>query len=82
VGIGTASPLALTGAISTFPQAIGTASGLYGALQMGFGALCTLAVSVSPANGALAAATVLLVSSVLGQYALTRATRRGFGVAG
>jgi DHA1 family bicyclomycin/chloramphenicol resistance-like MFS transporter len=80
VGIGTASPLAHTRAISTFPQAIGTASGLYGALQMGFGALCTLAVGLWPGSAALAAATVLVVSALLGQCALTMATRRGFGV--
>jgi DHA1 family bicyclomycin/chloramphenicol resistance-like MFS transporter len=82
VGIGTASPLALTGAISTFPQAIGTASGLYGAVQMGFGALCTLVVSGWPGSGAMPAATVLLVSAVLGQCALTKATRGGFGTPG
>ena len=52
--------MAITSAISTDPQMIGAASGLYGFMQMANGALCTLAVGFFPANPALSAASVLL----------------------
>lgn len=63
-GGGTASPLALSGAISALPGAIGAASGLYGFLQMGFGAVCTLAISLFPRDPALTAAVVMLAASI------------------
>jgi hypothetical protein len=44
IGVGAASPVAITRAISIDPQMIGAASGLYGFMQMANGALCTLAV--------------------------------------
>jgi DHA1 family bicyclomycin/chloramphenicol resistance-like MFS transporter len=50
VGVGACGPVAITSAISTDPQMIGAASGLYGFMQMANGALCTLAVGFSPAN--------------------------------
>ncbi|MCD0505941.1 multidrug effflux MFS transporter, partial [Bordetella petrii] len=40
-GAGVAGPTALTLAVSVNPQIIGSASGLYGAVQMAVGALCT-----------------------------------------
>ena len=67
IGVGAASPMAITAAISTDPQMIGAASGLYGFVQMANGALCTLAVGLIPASPALAAATVLLAGLLLGQ---------------
>jgi MFS transporter, DHA1 family, multidrug resistance protein len=67
VGVGAASPVAITRAISTDPQMIGAASGLYGFTQMANGAVCTLAVGVIPANPALAAASVLVTGLLLGQ---------------
>ena len=41
VGVGVASPAALTQAMSVNPHVIGSAAGLYGFAQMGVGALCT-----------------------------------------
>ncbi len=75
---GIASPLAVTGAISTLPNAIGAASGLYGFVQMGFGALCAAIVGLWPGQAALTASSILLAAMVIGQAALTAATRRGF----
>ncbi len=75
LGVGAASPVAITAAISTEPQMIGAASGLYGFVQMANGALCTLAVGIIPANPALAAASVLIAGLVLGQLFFLLATR-------
>jgi DHA1 family bicyclomycin/chloramphenicol resistance-like MFS transporter len=60
--------VAITSAISTDPQMIRAASGLYGFMQMTNGALCTLAVGFFPANPALSAASVLLAGILLRQY--------------
>lgn len=76
IAAGTASPLALTGSVSVHPGAIGAAAGLYGFTQMAFGAVCTLAVSAWHGDPSLAAATVLLVSTLIGQGAVMVATRR------
>jgi DHA1 family bicyclomycin/chloramphenicol resistance-like MFS transporter len=75
VGVGAASPVAVTAAISTDPQLIGAASGLYGFMQMANGALCTLMVGLIPADPAFAAATVLLAGLLLGQSFFLLATR-------
>ena len=77
-----ASPVAVTAAISTDPQLIGAASGLYGFMQMANGALCTLAVGFFPASPALSAASVLLAGILLGQYFFLRATRMRSGAGG
>ena len=74
-GVGAAAPLAITSAISTDPHAIGAASGLYGFVQMANGALCTLVVGLCPAYPALAAASVLFASLLLGQCFFLLATR-------
>ena len=76
VGAGMASPFALTGAVSVNPHAIGAASGLYGFTQMAYGALCTVIVEVWRPGSVFTVAAVLLVSSVLGQMALSLAGRR------
>jgi MFS transporter, DHA1 family, multidrug resistance protein len=75
LGAGTASPLALTAAISTQPGIVGAASGLYGFNQMAYGAICTLIVSIWHESAAFPAAAVLLASAVLAQVAL-HATRK------
>jgi DHA1 family bicyclomycin/chloramphenicol resistance-like MFS transporter len=75
IGVGASAPIAITGAISTDPQTIGAAAGLYGFVQMANGALCTLAVGFFPGNPALTAASVLLVSLLLGQCSFLLATR-------
>lgn len=80
LGAGTASPLALTAAISTQPGIVGAASGLYGFNQMAYGAICTLIVSIWHESAALPAALVLVGSALLAQIALfaTREpTKRG-----
>jgi DHA1 family bicyclomycin/chloramphenicol resistance-like MFS transporter len=78
VGVGAASPVAITAAISTDPQLIGAASGLYGFMQMANGALCTLMVGLIPADPAFAAATVLLAGLLLGQSFFLLTTRPAF----
>ena len=75
VGVGVASPMALAGAVGGHPQMIGAASGLYGFAQMGFGALCTLAVGIWSGHPALTASSVLLAATLLGQLAFRDATR-------
>ena len=52
IGVGASGPVAITSAISTDPQMIGAAAGLYGFMQMANGALCTLVVGFFPANPA------------------------------
>ena len=66
VGVGAASPVAITAAISTDPQLIGAASGLYGFMQMANGAVCALIVGLFPADPAFSAAAVLLAGLLLG----------------
>ena len=78
VGVGAASPVAITAAISTDPQLIGAASGLYGFMQMANGAVCALIVGLIPADPAFAAAAVLLAGLLLGQLFFLLATRPGF----
>jgi DHA1 family bicyclomycin/chloramphenicol resistance-like MFS transporter len=75
VGVGAASPVAITAAISTDLHLIGAASGLYGFMQMANGAVCTLTVGLIPADPAFAAATVLLAGLLLGQSFFLLATR-------
>ena len=76
VGVGTAAPAALTQAISVNPQVIGSASGLYGFIQMLVGAACTSLAGIGP-HPALAAGLVLAVSGVVAQVAFAVAIRGG-----
>jgi DHA1 family bicyclomycin/chloramphenicol resistance-like MFS transporter len=75
VGAGMASPFALAGSVSVNPQAIGAASGMYGFVQMGYGMLCTLIVEVWSPGAIYPVATVLLVSALVGQVAMSLASR-------
>lgn len=75
MGAGLASPFAITGAVSVNPQAIGAASGLYGFVQMSYGALCTVAVETWNSGSVLTVAIVLLGSAIVGQAALSVAVR-------
>ncbi|HEY5300943.1 MAG TPA: multidrug effflux MFS transporter [Acetobacteraceae bacterium] len=77
VGAGLASPFAITGAVSVNPQAIGAASGLYGFVQMSYGALCTVIVETWRPGSVLTVAIVLLGSAIIGQVALSLALRSG-----
>jgi len=75
MGAGIASPFALTSAISVNPNAIGAASGLYGAVQMLYGALCTVIVASWAPGSVPTVGVVMLGSAVLGQVALSAAVR-------
>src|SRR4051794_40580995 len=77
IGAGMASPFALTGAVSVNPRAIGTASGMYGFFQMGYGMLCTIVVESWHPGAVYPVAAVLLGSAVLGQIAMMVAARTG-----
>jgi DHA1 family bicyclomycin/chloramphenicol resistance-like MFS transporter len=69
LGAGLASPAAMTKTLGVDTHLVGSASGLYGFGQMAAGAVCTVAVGVGH-NPALAAAAVLSLASLLGQFAL------------
>ena len=75
VGVGTAAPMALTQAISVNPQVVGSASGLYGFVQMAVGALCTSLAGVGD-DPALSAALVLTGAGIVSQFAFWIASRR------
>ena len=66
VGVGAAAPAALVQAISVNPRVTGTASGLYGSVQMAVGA-ALVAIAGLGANPALASAAVLLAAGVVAQ---------------
>lgn len=74
LGTGVAGPTALTLAINVNPAVIGSASGLYGGVQMGVGALCTAlaGLGMSPA---FSTALVLACAGVLGQMCFWMAGR-------
>jgi DHA1 family bicyclomycin/chloramphenicol resistance-like MFS transporter len=74
LGVGVASPVALTQAISVNPSVTGSASGLYGFLQMAVGALCT-AVAGLGGDPALSAALVLAAAGVVAQLSFWVALR-------
>jgi DHA1 family bicyclomycin/chloramphenicol resistance-like MFS transporter len=66
VGVGAAAPAALVQAISVNPRVTGTASGLYGAVQMAVAGVLVTVVSWG-ANPAFASAAVLLAAGVVAQ---------------
>ena len=74
MGVGLASPMALTKAVSVNPKVIGSAAGLYGFAQMAVGALCTMLAGLGR-DPALAAASVLAAAGVIGQAAFWMAAR-------
>jgi DHA1 family bicyclomycin/chloramphenicol resistance-like MFS transporter len=74
LGVGMASPAALTQAISLNPNVIGSASGLYGFAQMAVGAVCTALAGIG-SNPALAVALVLAGAGTLAQTAFWIALR-------
>jgi DHA1 family bicyclomycin/chloramphenicol resistance-like MFS transporter len=75
IGVGMAAPTALTKAIGVDARLIGSASGLYGFVQMTVGALCTALAGVG-ADPALSVALVLAVSGILAQLSFWIALRR------
>jgi MFS transporter, DHA1 family, multidrug resistance protein len=76
VGVGAAAPAALVKAISVNPRVTGTASGLYGSIQMAVGATL-VAVAGLGANPALASALVLLGAGVVAQVSFWMARSGG-----
>jgi DHA1 family bicyclomycin/chloramphenicol resistance-like MFS transporter len=66
LGSGTASPAALSEAISVNPNVIGSASGLYGFGQMAIGAICTTLAGFG-GNPALGATMVMAMAAVIAQ---------------
>lgn len=62
---GLSSPFAISSALDVEPTVVGAAAGLYGCLQMGYGALCTAAVGLVPANPMLSMIVALMVSSAI-----------------
>jgi DHA1 family bicyclomycin/chloramphenicol resistance-like MFS transporter len=68
-GAGVASPTALAEALRVNRSIAGSASGLYGVVQMGVGATCA-ALSGLGGNPALAVGIVMLSASVLAQFFL------------
>jgi DHA1 family bicyclomycin/chloramphenicol resistance-like MFS transporter len=74
VGVGAAAPAALVQVISVNPRVTGTASGLYGSVQMAVGATLVALVGLG-ANPALASASLLLASGVVAQASFWVARR-------
>lgn len=78
IGVGMASPAALSRAVSLNPAMTGTAAGLYGCMQMAVGATCT-AIAALGRDPALAAALVLSGAGILAQTGFAIALRRQRG---
>ena len=74
LGVGVASPAALTEAISVNRLVIGSASGLYGFTQMAVGAICTALVGFG-SDPALSAGLVLVGAGIVGQTGIWVASR-------
>ena len=73
-GCGMAGPISLTLAVGVNPLVIGSASGLYGALQMAVGALCTALAGLG-SSPALSTALVLAGAGLTGQCMFWMASR-------
>nr|WP_282571966.1 Bcr/CflA family efflux MFS transporter [Roseomonas acroporae] len=77
IGNGLTQPNAIAGAVSVRPQLAGTASGLTGCLQMGFGALVTALVGVTESGAGVGTALAMLGSALGTQLALRGVMRAG-----
>jgi DHA1 family bicyclomycin/chloramphenicol resistance-like MFS transporter len=76
LGVGAAAPAALVQAISVNPRVTGTASGLYGSVQMAVGA-ALVAVAGFGANPAFASAAVLFAAGIVAQASFWMARSHG-----
>jgi DHA1 family bicyclomycin/chloramphenicol resistance-like MFS transporter len=74
LGSGTASPAALSEAISVNPNVVGSASGLYGFGQMAVGAICTTLAGLGN-NPALGVTIVMATAGVIAQLSFWNAGR-------
>lgn len=77
LGNGVAQANAMAGAVSVRPKLAGTASGLSGALQMGFGAVMTVLVGATETGSGVATAAFMLASALLCQAFLIGGRRAG-----
>jgi DHA1 family bicyclomycin/chloramphenicol resistance-like MFS transporter len=75
-GNGAAQPSAVAGAVSVKPQLAGTASGLIGAAQMGFGAVVTVLVGITEQGGGIGT-SLTMAGCGLGALLALRAARPG-----
>ncbi|CAN5264378.1 multidrug effflux MFS transporter [soil metagenome] len=75
LGVGIASPAALTQAVSLNPHVIGSASGLYGFTQMAVGGICTSVVGFG-SDPSLSMALVLSAAGLLAQFMFWLALHR------
>jgi DHA1 family bicyclomycin/chloramphenicol resistance-like MFS transporter len=75
-GNGIAQPSAIAAAISVRPGLAGTASGLLGALQMGFGALMSVAAGATE-DGSGTATVACMLFCALGTQVFLRGVLRG-----
>ncbi|KWI47397.1 multidrug transporter CflA [Burkholderia pseudomultivorans] len=73
---GLSSPYAISSALDVDKSVAGAASGLYGSLQMGYGALCTGAINLHTVNPATSTIVVLLVSSGVAWLSFSSGPRR------
>ncbi len=78
-GNGVAQPSAIAAAVGVRPGLAGTASGLVGALQMGFGALMTVAAGATEGGGGGATVACMLLCAAGTQVFLRRVPRGGGG---
>jgi DHA1 family bicyclomycin/chloramphenicol resistance-like MFS transporter len=72
---GLSSPFAISSALDVDQSVVGAAAGLYGCLQMGYGALCTAAVGLSSSDPTASMIGALLVSSAIAGFAFKAAPR-------
>ncbi|WP_424137635.1 multidrug effflux MFS transporter [Roseomonas chloroacetimidivorans] len=72
LGVGIAGPSALAQAISLNPRVTGSASGIYGFIQMAVGSICSALAGLG-SNAALSAALVLAGAGIVGQVAFRTA---------
>ncbi|KAA2214372.1 multidrug effflux MFS transporter [Teichococcus oryzae] len=75
VGNGMSQPSAVAAAVSVRPQLAGTASGLVGALQMGFGAVMTLVTSALEFGAGIGTAAAMAGCALGAQLAMRGARR-------
>jgi len=76
-GNGIAQPNAIAAAVSVRPALAGTASGLLGALQMGFGALMSVAAGAMEDSGGGATVACMLLCALGTQFFMRKVPRGG-----
>lgn len=78
-GAGFASPNAMGGAMRVAPWAIGSASSLFGAIQMAVGAALTALPNILGSQSLTTLATIMLATTLTGQAMLSRIRSEKFG---